>query len=265
MIITIPNYSKWQKGTDKRRSWVALDVHFFDDTKVIMAMREDRDAILIYQWILMQVDQNGVLEIDEASLKANLKRALGIDGHNYHPLKRVDVLAKYNLIEVKNDAKEGLNSTETEVKQPLNKVETDVKQGLNHSETELKQCFKTPETHTALHARTIQYNTNNTIQIYKVHFNEFWQLWPNKKAKEATEKKYIGILKAKPDKHLEIMEGLRRYIANKPDWQDWMLPTTFLNQGRWADEYVQTGKNNTGTSKHSNVNQGHRPCGVIEI
>lgn len=233
MIITIPNYSKWQKDTDKRRSWVALDVHFFDDPKIIMAMQDDRDSVFIYQWILTQVDQDGVLDIDDNALKANLKRALGITGHNYHPLKRLDVLVKHRLIEVK-----------TTFKQPLNSIETTVKQPLNNSETGLKHSFKTPETRTALHART-----NNTIQtiqykkIYKKNFDEFWQLWPNKKAKDASQKKYISILKASPEKHSEIMEGLRRYIANKPEWQDWMLPTTFLNQGRWADEYSKNAKN----------------------
>ncbi len=33
------------------------------------------------------------------------------------------------------------------------------------------------------------------------------------------------------------MAGLRVYIANKPDDRDWLHPSTFLNQGRWMDEY----------------------------
>lgn len=35
----------------------------------------------------------------------------------------------------------------------------------------------------------------------------------------------------------DISAGVDRYIRNKPEWQAFCHPETFLNQGRWMDEY----------------------------
>ena len=34
-----------------------------------------------------------------------------------------------------------------------------------------------------------------------------------------------------------LIAGVERYVRNKPDWQEWVHPATWLNQGRWLDEY----------------------------
>ena len=68
-------------------------------------------------------------------------------------------------------------------------------------------------------------------------FDEFWAAYPNKKAKLAARKAYDKALKHAT--HEEIMAGIAPYMDNKPNWQDFAHPTTFLNQGRWLDEYEQ--------------------------
>ena len=72
-------------------------------------------------------------------------------------------------------------------------------------------------------------------------FNQFWYEYPNNKAKFAAMKAWA---KLKPDDTLfdDIMMGLRRARASV----EWKReggrfiphPATFLNQGRWEDEYV---------------------------
>ena len=67
----------------------------------------------------------------------------------------------------------------------------------------------------------------------------FWPKWPDKQNKKLARRDCERALKrgADPDK---IMEGLRDYIANKPDWKAWMHATTFFNGDRWEDEQPDT-------------------------
>ena len=72
-------------------------------------------------------------------------------------------------------------------------------------------------------------------------FNQFWFEYPKKKAKLAAMRVWARL---KPDEELfdEIMWGLRRARAS----MEWKReggrfiphPATFLNQGRWEDEYM---------------------------
>lgn len=74
-------------------------------------------------------------------------------------------------------------------------------------------------------------------------FNQFWEQYPKKKAKLAAMKAWA---KLKPDEILfgEIMYGLSRARSS----MEWKReggrfiphPATFLNEGRWEDEYLQS-------------------------
>lgn len=66
-------------------------------------------------------------------------------------------------------------------------------------------------------------------------FQTFWAHYPLKVGKLAAEKAFMRAVRrgATPD---ELMAGLDRYIANKPEWAHWCHPTTWLRQGRWMDE-----------------------------
>lgn len=64
-------------------------------------------------------------------------------------------------------------------------------------------------------------------------FDQFWSAYPCKKGKPVAEKAFKKVA----DDFCAIMAGLEQYKQHKPDYADWMHPSTFLNQRRWEDEY----------------------------
>lgn len=69
---------------------------------------------------------------------------------------------------------------------------------------------------------------------YSVDFDVFWQAFPNHTAKLAAAKAY---LKARRTASAEdLLDGIARYIAAKPEWQDFCHASTWLNGERWNDE-----------------------------
>jgi hypothetical protein len=66
-------------------------------------------------------------------------------------------------------------------------------------------------------------------------FERFWQVFPRKTAKLAAKKAYEKARKR--TSAVEILEGVARYTTHKPAYADFCHPATFLNQGRWMDEY----------------------------
>ena len=67
-------------------------------------------------------------------------------------------------------------------------------------------------------------------------FAIFWAAYPRHTAKPAALRAYKGALKR--TKHDEIMAGVRRLVASKPDPQFTPHPATWLNQDRWNDTSV---------------------------
>jgi len=64
-------------------------------------------------------------------------------------------------------------------------------------------------------------------------FDEFWRAWPNRVAKAAARKAFKKALEVTT---LEaILQGVARYIQNKPAYADYCHPSTWLNQERWED------------------------------
>ena len=67
-------------------------------------------------------------------------------------------------------------------------------------------------------------------------FDTFWAAYPHRIGKFAAQKAYT---KARTQATArDILDGVSRYIAHKPEWKDYCNPCTFLNQGRWFDEYA---------------------------
>jgi hypothetical protein len=63
-------------------------------------------------------------------------------------------------------------------------------------------------------------------------FERFWTAWPNK-----TQKTYAERCFAKVASDVEqILDGVSRYIRDKPPDRPWLNPSTFLNQHRWLDQ-----------------------------
>lgn len=66
-------------------------------------------------------------------------------------------------------------------------------------------------------------------------FNLFWQVYPRRVAKLAAVKAFT---KARRMATLDaILAGVDRYVRSKPTWQEWAYPASWLNAGRWLDEY----------------------------
>ena len=67
-------------------------------------------------------------------------------------------------------------------------------------------------------------------------FDQFWTIYPKKTGKFAAEKKFNVL---KPEVQKEILNHLAIRVEADKGWKDGFipLPVTFLNQGRWMDEY----------------------------
>lgn len=68
----------------------------------------------------------------------------------------------------------------------------------------------------------------------------FWPEYPRKCSKKEARRAMHRLLRKLPrsqaeDLKITIMQGLKRYKATKPERQDWLHPSTFLNGERWTD------------------------------
>ncbi len=67
-----------------------------------------------------------------------------------------------------------------------------------------------------------------------LEFDVFWKSYPLRIGRLAAMKAYK---KAREMATAEvILAGVTRYVQNKPLWQSWAHPASWLNQGRWMDE-----------------------------
>ena len=69
----------------------------------------------------------------------------------------------------------------------------------------------------------------------EIEFAEFWKAYPRHIAKPRALKAFKA---ARKRVSLEdMLAGLERYKASKPDYADWCHASTWLNEDRWADDY----------------------------
>lgn len=67
-------------------------------------------------------------------------------------------------------------------------------------------------------------------------FDAFWTNYPRRIGRLDAQKAYA---KARTQASAaEILDGVTRYIANKPSYADWAHPGTWLRAGRWMDDYA---------------------------
>lgn len=116
----------------------------------------------------------------------------------------------------------------------------------------IEKNFHTPMEEKVKDNNTGSNNTsNNTLEdIYP--FEEFWSVYPKKKAKEAAKKAWV---KLKPDETLgkTIITAVLKTV-NTADWKKdngkyIPYPATYLNGKRWEDEGNDTNGQNTGNSR----------------
>lgn len=120
-----------------------------------------------------------------------------------------------------------------------NTVTNGVTNGVSHS------AHATPRHTTELSTESSPYSPHD-------RFDEFWSIYPCKKAKKAARKSWQRALKdADAD---TIINGARRYAESRSgqDPKYTAMPTTWLNQGRWEDEP-------TGAEWSPSSTNGYRP------
>jgi hypothetical protein len=85
-------------------------------------------------------------------------------------------------------------------------------------------------------------NQNHNTPIPPKGFDEFWQAYPRKIGKAAAQKAYAKAVKQSG--HGEIMEGLNSQLPSisAKEVQFQPHPSTWLNQGRWADQVEKPAK-----------------------
>lgn len=79
--------------------------------------------------------------------------------------------------------------------------------------------------------------TDNESEKQEDRFQEFWDIFADKRGREAAEKTWRRKrLNKKAD---EVIEGARKYVkARGPDKKYWKQAQGWLNDGRWEDEIV---------------------------
>lgn len=66
-------------------------------------------------------------------------------------------------------------------------------------------------------------------------FDAFWKQYPRHIGKLSAQRAYV---KARTQASAaEILDGVGRYVTGKPGYADYCYPATWLNAGRWMDEY----------------------------
>lgn len=85
-------------------------------------------------------------------------------------------------------------------------------------------------------------------RVSDMSFDEFWSAYPRKIARIVAKKAYEKALTLTD--HETIMRGVERYKVQKPDYCDWCHPSTWLNQGRWDDDYGDSAPTRTGLSPY---------------
>jgi hypothetical protein len=66
-------------------------------------------------------------------------------------------------------------------------------------------------------------------------FDQFWAAYPRRIGKLDAIKAYAKARTVATG--AEILAGVALYIRHKPEYADWCHPATWLNRGRWMDEY----------------------------
>lgn len=66
-------------------------------------------------------------------------------------------------------------------------------------------------------------------------WDTWWAAYPRKVGKLAAEKAYAKARKRASAQ--DLLTGIARYIQHKPDWQAYAHPASWLNAGRWMDDY----------------------------
>jgi hypothetical protein len=88
-------------------------------------------------------------------------------------------------------------------------------------------------------------------------FENWWKDYPHKIGKAFAKKAFASAIKIAT--YEELVEGVKRYIANKPPDINYCNPATWLNQERWKDEPARREQNENTSRNNANRFINNKP------
>lgn len=77
---------------------------------------------------------------------------------------------------------------------------------------------------------------NGVAMAFEADFETFWRAYPRRIGKLAASKAYVKARRAGVTQQ-QLLDGIAKYVKGKPPYADFCHPSTWLNQGRWEDEF----------------------------
>jgi hypothetical protein len=154
----------------------------------------------------------------------------------------------YLHVEITRDSEGKLSSEQVIYDHPVTKPQV-------APETENQLLENRPPDSQAPLEQTKRKNSKKSSSSVDDGFNQFWQLYPRKVGKDGA---HTAFKRAIKKTSLEtILAGLHLYNLTRPKETHYIAhPTTWLNQGRWADE-----QENLHTTNNPDPQPVWQPCG----
>lgn len=86
-------------------------------------------------------------------------------------------------------------------------------------------------------------------------FESWWASYPRKVAKGNARKAFAKAIKLASME--ELLDGITRYVANKPGYCDYAHPASWLNAERWTDEW-EPSQPKVSSTRPSETAEQHR-------
>ena len=229
--------------TTKKYYWLKLKRDFFKrhDIRIVEEMPNGKDYVLFYLKMLVEsIDHDGELRFSE-TIPYNEQMLSVITNTNIDIVRHaMKLFIELKMIDVFDDATiymsevQKLIGNETDGAERVRKHRDRISENkrLLQCNADVTKCNTEKETET----ETDQEKKTDNAEA----FGAFWTAYPNKKAKPAALKAFF---KLKPDTAL-LAEMLKAIEVQKQSAQ-WQkdsgqfipMPSTWLNQRRWEDDY----------------------------
>ena len=119
--------------------------------------------------------------------------------------------------------------------EPADVSETPVKRFRNSPETDTETERKRPEPSVPRASA----EPNAPISDFPSQsFDAFWNAYPNRKGKDAARKSFDRVRRGGEVTFDALMAAIDAYKRFKPPDREWCHPATWLNQGRWNDDWT---------------------------
>jgi hypothetical protein len=205
MILTPKSWGSFQHYKDREPSWIKLHKSLLTNYEWVCLPVASK-ALAPMLWLLASEYKDGIIDASLDKIAFRLSMSRGDLENALTPLIESDFFhASDTLAECKQDA-----------------------------------CLEIEEEKEDIDKRERQKETREVaILVDPAEFHVFWEDWPNKVGKPAAVKA-LAAARKRGAPFGEIMDGVRRYIRDKPPDRPWLNPATFLNQERWADRPAAT-------------------------